>query len=130
MQMKDGRDYYTKLWDATKKKRKQKDEILVNVHVAKDSMVLGEGLILRVQVYSQVKRGRIKQAERRMSKGDGFSGLRAMAGLMAATLAEECCKEYGDVMEPIDYEKMGRNAFDQIVNRLEKGELTVGVVRS
>lgn len=122
-------DYYNKLWASAKAKNKDPYETLVNVRIAKSSAMLGDGMVLRVQVYSQVLKGRIKMAEREMSKSDGMSGLRTTAGIMAAALAEECCKAYGDNLNPSDYERMGWDAFDQIVRKAEDGELTLGMVR-
>ena len=123
------KDYYTKIWDKEKAARGQKTETLVNVRVAKSSAMLGEGLVLRVQVYSQVLKGRIKMAEKEMTKGDGMDGLRRMSGILAAALAEECCKEYKDTLDPSEYYRMGMDAFDQIVRKVEDGELTVGIVQ-
>ena len=122
-------DYYNKLWNSAKAARKDPYETLVNVRVAKSSAMLGEGLVLRVQVYSQALKGRIKMAEKEMTKYDGMSGLRSMAGLLAASLAEECCTAYGDDLNPSDYYRMGCEAFDQIVRKVEDGDLTLGMVR-
>lgn len=122
-------NYYNKLWAAAKEKTKDPYETLVNVRIAKSSAMLGEGMVLRVQVYSQVLKGRIKMAEKEMTRADGMSGLRTMAGILAASLAEECCKAYGDNLNPSDYERMGWDAFDQIVRKAEDGDLTLGMVR-
>lgn len=127
-QAKGGSDYYTRLWNDMKDRRGRKSEFLVNVRIAKDSAMLGQGFVLKVQVYSQVLKGRIKQAEKQMTKADGMDGLRRMAGLMAAALSEECCNEYGDSFNPSDYERMGKDAFDQLVQKLQDGELTIGLV--
>jgi hypothetical protein len=122
-------NYYNRLWAAAKKKSGDKQETLVNVRIAKSSAMLGEGMVLRVQVYSQVLMGRIQMAEKEMSKYDGMSGLRNMAGILAASLAEKCCEAYKDTFDPSDYYRMGCDAFDQIVRKVEDGDLTLGMVR-
>lgn len=124
-----GPDYFTKLWDAAKKKDKNLKQQLVNVRVRKGSALVGEKIIvLMVQVFSQNLKGRVKQAEKEMNTGHTMGELRSAAGLMAGALAELCCNDYGDTYDPSDYAKLGGEAFDQIVRKLEQGELTVGII--
>lgn len=124
-----GPDYFTKLWDAAKKKDKNLKQQLVNVRVRKGSALVGEKIIvLMVQVFSQNLKGRVKQAEKEMNTGHTMGELRSAAGLMAGALAELCCNDYGDSYDPSDYAKLGGEAFDQIVRKLEQGELTVGII--
>lgn len=123
-----GNDYYTKLWESVKTKQKRNDELLVNVRLAKKSALLGPTLVIMVQVYSQVLKGRIKQAERPVSRNTPIAELRKLAGVMAAALSEQCSNDYGDNFNAPDYERMGHSAFDQIVEKLERGDLTVGII--
>jgi hypothetical protein len=124
-----GPDYFTKLWDAAKKKDKNLKQQLVNVRVRKGSALVGEKIIvLMVQVFSQNLKGRVKQAEKEMNTGHTMGELRSAAGLMAGALAELCCNDYADTYDPSDYAKLGGEAFDQIVRALQDGELTVGIV--
>lgn len=124
-----GPDYFTRLWDSALAKDKALKQQLVNVRVRKGSGLLGEKvLVLMVQVFSQNLKGRVKQGEKTMTNADSMDALRGAAGLMAGALAELCCNDYGDTFDPSDYAKLGGEAFDQIVRKLQDGELTVGVI--
>lgn len=124
-----GPDYYNKLWASAKKKDKTLKEQLVNVRVRRGSGLLGEKVIvLMVQVYSKNLSGRIKQGEKEMTTANSMSELRNTACMLAGALAELCCNDYGDSYDPSDYAKLGGEAFDQIVRKLQDGELTVGII--
>lgn len=120
-----GKDYYTKLWEESKVKA---PPTLVTVNLSKSSAMLGTGLVLRVQVYSQVLKGRVKQAEKQISRHETIANLRILAGMMAAALSEHCSNDYGDDFTPTEYERMGMDAFNQIIEKLEGGDLTIGMV--
>ena len=120
-----GADYYTKLWNESGTKV---PPMLVNVRLAKSSAVLGQVLVLRVQVYSQVLLGRIKQAEKEVSRYESVANLRMLAGTMAAALSEQCSNDYGDNFSASEYERMGKDAFNQVIEKLEVRDLTTGIV--
>jgi hypothetical protein len=125
-----GPDYFTKLWEDEQKRDRNLKQQLVNVRVRKgESALLGRNtIVLMVQVFSQNLKGRAKQAEKEMNTGHTMSELRTAAGLMAGALAEMCCNDFGDTYDPSEYARLGVEAFDQIVRRLQDGELTVGTI--
>jgi len=124
-----GPDNMTRMWNEALKKDKNLQEQLVNVRVRRGSALVGQKtIVLMVQVFSKNLKGRVKQAEKEMDTSNRMPELRNAAVLMAGALAELCCNDYGDTYDPSDYAKLGGEAFDQIVRKLEDGELTVGII--
>lgn len=125
--VKDSRDYYTKLWDKTRGAKSKMER--VRVRIKRDSNILGPGITMEVQVYSAMKPGRIKQGEKFFDMRDDSKRMRQVAGVLAGALAEQCCEHYGDVYDPSDYARMGMEAYDQVVaEAMSSSRLTQGLI--
>lgn len=92
---------------------------------------LESGILARVQVYSVIKPGMIKQGEKRFYKTDSTENIAKWCEITGGALAEECCEVYGDSFDPSDYAKASREAFRKVLRELEQGDrLTRVVVRA
>jgi len=117
-------DYYTALWRRYKAKPAK-----VSVRVKRKSAILGEGIILQVQVYSGRKPGRIKQGERFFYKNDPIKDVRQMAGVLAGALAERCCEEYLDSFDPSECARQAMDTFDRLREDLDRNRLTTAFLK-
>lgn len=89
------------------------------------------GILARVQVYSVMKPGSIKQVEKKFYKADSTESIAKWCEISAGAGAEECCEEFGDQFDPSDYAKAGREAFRKVLRELEQGSvLTRQTVKS
>lgn len=104
---------------------------MVSVEIKRASSIIGPGINLRVQVYSQMKPGSAKRGERFFSISDSEESVSKMAEVLGGTLAEECCKSFGDYYEPDDFAKAAKEAFRQVLIQLQQSnELTRGVIKA
>lgn len=125
--VKDSRDYYTKLWEKTRGANSKMER--VRVRIKRDSNILGPGITMEVQVYSVMMPSRVKQAEKFFDMRDDSKKMRQVAGVMAGALAEECCTHFGDVYDPSEIAKMGMEAYDQVVaEAMSSSRLTQGLI--
>jgi hypothetical protein len=104
---------------------------MVKVEITRAESILGPGIKLIVSVYSQVKPGAIKRGERFFYKADAGERVAKMAEVLGGHLAELCCAEHGDIFDPDDYAKAAREAFRQVLMKLEKESvLTPGIIKA
>lgn len=127
--VKDSRDYYTKLWDKNRGIKSPMERVRVKITKGTDETNILPGIIMLVQVYSRALPGRIKQGEKFFDFRDTSKNMRQVAGVLAGALAEECCEHFGDSFDPSDAAKMGMEAFDQVAsNAMQTGRLTQGLI--
>lgn len=103
---------------------------------AGDNSLIGQadiesGVLARVQVYSVLKPGMIKQCEKKFYKVDSTENIAKWCEISSGAMAEACCETFGDVFDPSDYAKAGREAFRKVLRELEQDDrLTRVVVKS
>lgn len=123
-------DYYTDLWNRTKKAEGEKHEKKINVFMSRATPLSGvREVTLVVEVYSQVLKSRLKRAERVVGSNATMAELRKLAGVMGAAMSEECSLHYGDNFSGREYEQMAHEAFDALVKDLENGVLTMATIK-
>jgi hypothetical protein len=104
---------------------------MVSVQVMRGSDIMGPGVNLRVQVYSQAKPGSAKRGEKFFSVSDPEESVSRMAEVLGGSLAEECCITFGDFYDPEDFAKAAKEAFRKVLVDLEQyGRLTRGVIKA
>lgn len=127
---KQDQDYYTNLWNRTKKAEGEKHEKKVNVFMSRATPLSGvHEVTLVVEVYSQMMKSRIKRAERVVGSNTTMTELRKLAGVMCAALSEQCSESFGDNFSGREYEQMAHEAFDALVKDLENGVLTKATIK-
>lgn len=101
----------------------------VSVSVKPSSLILGDGIVLVVEVFSNVKPGNGKHGERQFYKSDSLTKVREMACALGGALAELCCADFGDDYDIMECAKAAGEVFDAIREQLEKGVLTKGILK-
>lgn len=125
-----GGDYYTNLWEKTQKARGEIYEKKINVFMTRASQLAGvQEVTLVVEVYSQMKKSRIKRCERVVGTSSTMVEIRKLAGVMGAAMSEKCSEDFGDNFNAPEYEKMAHEAFDALVKDLERGVLTMATIK-
>ena len=120
-------EHYGALWNKEKAKNPSLKMARVTVSIRRHTLMLGEGIILAVEVFSANKPGRGKHGEREFYRHENIDKVREMAGVLAGALAELCCNDYGDTFEPDDCVKAALDTFDKIKSDLEAGVLTKAI---